>query len=99
MMTCSRLPILCFLLTLPAFGRAPDRVKLSFDGVDPGPSGQELLLVPGAGSELYRGLAAVIIGGMCVSAAFTLLLLPSLLRIGEGASRPAEERAGEPVTA
>ena len=58
-----------------------------------------LLLIPGAGSELYRGLAAVIIGGMCVSAAFTLILLPSLLRIGEGASRPAEERAGEPVTA
>ena len=45
-----------------------------------------LLLIPGAGSELYRGLAAVIIGGMCVSAVFTLLLLPSLLRIGEGAS-------------
>ena len=58
-----------------------------------------LLVIPGAGSELYRGLAAVIIGGMCVSAAFTLLLLPSLLRIGEGASRPAQERAGEPVTA
>ena len=58
-----------------------------------------LLLIPGAGSELYRGLAAVIIGGMCVSAAFTLLLLPSLLRIGEGARRPAEERGGEPVTA
>ena len=58
-----------------------------------------LLLIPGAGSELYRGLAAVIIGGMCVSTAFTLLLLPSLLRIGEGASRPAEERTGEPVTA
>ena len=59
-----------------------------------------LLVIPGAGSELYRGLAAVIIGGMCVSAAFTLLLLPSLLRIGEGASRPAaEERAGAPVAA
>ena len=58
-----------------------------------------LLLIPGAGSELYRGLAAVIIGGMCVSAAFTLLLLPSLLRIGEGATRPAEEGAGEPVAA
>ena len=58
-----------------------------------------LLLVPVAGSELYRGLAAVIIGGMCVSAAFTLLLLPSLLRIGEGASQPAVERAGESVTA
>ena len=58
-----------------------------------------LLLIPGAGSELYRGLAAVIIGGMCVSTAFTLLLLPSLLRIGEGATRPAEERTGESVTA
>ena len=58
-----------------------------------------LLLVPGAGSELYRGLAAVIIGGMCVSAAFTLLLLPSLLRIGEGASEPERERTGAPVTA
>jgi len=60
-----------------------------------------LLLVPGAGSELYRGLAAVIIGGMCVSAAFTLLLLPSLLRIGEGAKRREAEpgRAGEPVVA
>ena len=58
-----------------------------------------LLLIPGAGSELYRGLAAVIIGGMCVSAAFTLLLLPSLLRIGEGAGRPAGEHAGAPVTA
>ena len=58
-----------------------------------------LLIIPGAGSELYRGLAAVIIGGMCVSAAFTLLLLPSLLRIGEGASGPSEERAGAPVAA
>lgn len=43
-----------------------------------------LLLIPGAGTELYRGLAAVIVGGMCVSTAFTLILLPSLLRIGEG---------------
>lgn len=42
-----------------------------------------LLLVPGAGSELYRGLAAVIIGGLSVSTIFTLILLPSLLRIGE----------------
>lgn len=42
-----------------------------------------LLLVPGAGTELYRGLAAVIVGGMLVSAAFTLLLLPALLRSGE----------------
>ena len=43
-----------------------------------------LLVMSGAGTELYRGLAAVIIGGMAVSTLFTLILLPSLLRIGEG---------------
>ena len=42
-----------------------------------------LLLMPGAGSELYRGLAAVIVGGMSISTLFTLILLPSLLRLGE----------------
>ena len=42
-----------------------------------------LLLVPGPGTEVYRGLAAVIVGGMLVSALFTLILLPSLLRLGE----------------
>ncbi len=41
-----------------------------------------LLLAPGAGSVIYRGLAAVIVGGMCVSTLFTLLLLPALLRLG-----------------
>lgn len=40
-----------------------------------------LLLVPGSGTELYRGLAAVIVGGMLVSTLFTLLLLPSLLKL------------------
>ncbi len=43
-----------------------------------------LLLVPGSGAELYRGLAGVIIGGMMISTVFTLILLPSMLRIGEG---------------
>ena len=42
-----------------------------------------LLLVPGPGSEVYQGLAAVIVGGMAVSALFTLIFLPSLLRMGE----------------
>ena len=40
-----------------------------------------LLVVPGAGSEIYRGMAAAIVGGMSVSTLFTLLLLPSLLRV------------------
>jgi multidrug efflux pump subunit AcrB len=42
-----------------------------------------LVLMPGTGSVIYRGLATVIVGGMCVSTIFTLVLLPSLLRVGE----------------
>jgi multidrug efflux pump subunit AcrB len=53
-----------------------------------------LLLVPGAGTELYRGLAAVIVGGMSVSTLFTLILLPSLLRVGEDAVTIAAVPAG-----
>ncbi|MGX5200482.1 efflux RND transporter permease subunit [Aliikangiella sp. IMCC44632] len=41
-----------------------------------------LLIVPGAGAELYRGIAAVIVGGMTVSTLFTLIFLPSLLQMG-----------------
>jgi len=47
-----------------------------------------LMLMPGAGTELYRGMASVIVGGMLVSTLFTLILLPSLLRIHEE-HRPA----------
>jgi len=42
-----------------------------------------LLLIPGAGAELYRGIAAVIVGGMSVSTIFTLIFLPSLLQMGK----------------
>ena len=42
-----------------------------------------LMLMPGVGSEIYRGLATVIVGGMTVSAIFTLVLFPSLLRLSE----------------
>ncbi len=46
-----------------------------------------LMLMPGSGSELYRGMASVIVGGMLVSTLFTLLLLPSLLRMNEARSQ------------
>jgi multidrug efflux pump subunit AcrB len=42
-----------------------------------------LVFMPGAGSEIYRGLATVIVGGQTVSTVFTLLLLPCFLRLGE----------------
>jgi len=41
-----------------------------------------LILLPGEGSVIYRGLATAIVGGMSCSLFFTLLMLPSLLRFG-----------------
>jgi HAE1 family hydrophobic/amphiphilic exporter-1 len=38
-----------------------------------------LVILPGAGSELYRGLGAVLLGGLLVSTLVTLLLVPVLL--------------------
>lgn len=56
-----------------------------------------LLVVPGAGSDIYRGMAAAIVGGMSVSTLFTLLLLPSLLQM---TARPREADAlARPVVA
>jgi len=40
-----------------------------------------LVLFPGAGSELYRGLGAVVLGGLVVSTAFTLVLVPTLFSL------------------
>jgi multidrug efflux pump subunit AcrB len=50
-----------------------------------------LAVVPGPGSVLYRGLGAVIVGGMTVSTIFTLLLLPALLRLGEREEGESED--------
>ena len=35
-----------------------------------------LVAMPGAGSELYRGLGAVVVGGLLVSTGITLFLTP-----------------------
>ncbi len=40
-----------------------------------------LVLMPGAGSALYRGLGAVVVGGLIVATAFTLILVPVLLNL------------------
>lgn len=47
-----------------------------------------LILMPGTGSAIYRGLAVVIVGGMSISAFFTLILLPCFLRLGERSEIP-----------
>jgi HAE1 family hydrophobic/amphiphilic exporter-1 len=38
-----------------------------------------LVVAPGPGSELYRGLGSVILGGLALSTVFTIFVIPSLL--------------------
>jgi HAE1 family hydrophobic/amphiphilic exporter-1 len=38
-----------------------------------------LVLVPGPGSEFYRGLGSVVLGGLAVSTVFTVFVIPALL--------------------
>lgn len=52
-----------------------------------------LVLAPGAGSLIYRGLATVIVGGMAVSTLFTLVLLPALMQLGAERAAEAEPRS------
>ena len=60
-----------------------------------------LMLMPGEGSVIYRGLATAIVGGMTCSLLFTLLMIPSLLRSGVAhpVPRPESDREnqGQPV--
>ncbi|MDR0453378.1 MAG: efflux RND transporter permease subunit [Deferribacteraceae bacterium] len=40
-----------------------------------------LVVFPGPGSELYRGLGSVILGGLTVSTVFTIFMIPALLSL------------------
>jgi HAE1 family hydrophobic/amphiphilic exporter-1 len=40
-----------------------------------------LVFMPGSGSELYRGLGSVVVGGLLVSTIFTIVLTPLLLSL------------------
>jgi HAE1 family hydrophobic/amphiphilic exporter-1 len=40
-----------------------------------------LVVTPGAGSELYRGLGSVVVGGLALSAVLTLLIIPPLMSL------------------
>jgi HAE1 family hydrophobic/amphiphilic exporter-1 len=65
-----------------------------------------LILFPGAGSELYRGLGSVVVGGLVLSTVFTLFLVPALFSLvmdarsylaeqAVRALRPAHDPSGE----
>lgn len=55
-----------------------------------------MVVFPGAGSELYRGLGSVVVGGLSLSAILTLLLVPPLLRLTLRAP-PSAHDAVKPV--
>ena len=50
-----------------------------------------LVVVPGAGSELYRGLGSVVVGGLSLSAVLTLLIIPPLLSMVAKAAEKAHD--------
>ena len=51
-----------------------------------------LVVAPGAGSELYRGLGAVLIGGLIVSTVFTLVVIPAIFSLALDARAVLVER-------
>ena len=68
--------------------------------VVPNPSWENghLAFVPGAGSELYRGLGSVVLGGLIVSTFFTLLLIPLSFSLALDAKLFVARRLGRPAS-
>ncbi len=56
-----------------------------------------LVVFPGAGSELYRGLGSVVVGGLSLSAVLTLLIIPPLLALVTRSGEPASDLTPEAV--
>ena len=56
-----------------------------------------LVVIPGAGAEIYRGLAAVIVGGILISHIFTVILIPAMLRLGEKTSALTKAPLTSPI--
>ncbi len=53
-----------------------------------------LVLMPGSGSELYRGLGSVVVGGLLMSTLFTLVLVPLLFSLVSDVQAAAAGLAG-----
>ncbi|HEX9667311.1 MAG TPA: efflux RND transporter permease subunit, partial [Thermodesulfobacteriota bacterium] len=54
-----------------------------------------LVISPGSGSEFYRGLGSVVVGGLTVSTIFTLFLVPSVFSIVLDAKENLSRRFGK----
>ena len=58
-----------------------------------------LVISPGAGSELYRGLGSVLLGGLAVSTIFTLVFAPTLFTLTLQAREGLHRMLGFPTAA
>ena len=58
-----------------------------------------LVVFPGAGSEIYRGLGSVVVGGLSLSAVLTLAIIPPLLSVFVGVleKSPTEQGVVKPA--
>jgi len=57
-----------------------------------------LVVVPGAGSEIYRGIGVVILSGLFLSTVFTLVLIPCLMNLSSSKAAVASPaRAPQPL--
>lgn len=63
-----------------------------------------LVLLPGEGSEIYRGLGSVVVGGLALSAVLTLVIVPPLLGLfvgilerGRAGGAPAKDAVVNPA--
>ncbi len=52
-----------------------------------------LVAFPGAGSELYRGLGSVVVGGLALSAVMTLAIIPPLMSLVAGFAEKGQKQA------
>jgi len=55
-----------------------------------------LVVAPGPGSELYRGLGSVVLGGLAFSTLFTVFVIPSLLMFFIKMERRPQEDTQKP---
>ncbi|MFQ5442650.1 MAG: efflux RND transporter permease subunit [Thermodesulfobacteriota bacterium] len=55
-----------------------------------------LVVAPGPGSELYRGLGSVVLGGLALSTIFTILVIPALLMFVIKMEKPGKKEE-EPI--
>ena len=55
-----------------------------------------LVLAPGAGSEFYRGIGSVVVGGLLISTVFTIFLIPALLSLSFDAAQRLKKAFSKP---